>query len=193
MLDGISARKIAILEARSLLNSDFIIVDTETTGLDIDAVAIEIAAINGDGAELINTLINPCVEIPAHVQEINKISNDLVRHAPSWADLHDGLMQIIAGRKIGIYNSEFDIRIIKQSALAAECWIPAFKNTQTVCVMSIYSKFVGEWDNKRGWWKRHKLTQAALDCGVSAQGAHRALADTRMTLGVLKHIAGQEL
>jgi len=33
-----------------------------------------------------------------------------------------------------------------------------------------------------------KLIEAATDCGVAEDGAHRALADARMTLGVLRYL-----
>jgi DNA polymerase III epsilon subunit-like protein len=191
MLNGRSARKIAILEARELVSSNFCVLDTETTGLGDDAEIVEISILDSNCAELFTSFVRPSKHIPPEAQAISGITNEMVQHAPSWSDIYDGVMHILAPRRIAIYNMAYDLRLIRQTCLASECWLPVL-DRQSKCVMDIYSKFMGEWDNKRGWWKRHKLSSAAQACGVGAQGAHRAIADCRMTLGVIKYIAGQK-
>lgn len=47
------------------LNSDYLIIDTETTGLDNNAEVIEIAIINMHGDVLLNSLVKPTCSIPA--------------------------------------------------------------------------------------------------------------------------------
>lgn len=186
-------RRIAIKEARELLSSDFVIMDTETTGLGPDAEIVEISIIDADGTDLFTSLVRPKMPILPHVVEIHGITNEMVRNAPTWADVHDCVMHLFNGRKIAIYNSEYDIRMLQQSSKLAGCRLPDHLGRQSKCVMNIFSKFVGEWSDHHGNWKWHKLSQAAQACGVSATGVHRALADTRMTLGVLRHVAAQEI
>jgi DNA polymerase-3 subunit epsilon len=117
----------------------------------------------------------------------------MVCNAPSWADIHDCVMHLFSGRRIAIYNADYDLRMLRQCADFAGCKLPMLLDRQAKCVMQIYSKFRGEWSDRHGNWRWHKLSAAARDCGIDVQNAHRALADTRMTLGVLKHIASQEI
>lgn len=192
MINSNIVRRLAIKEARDLMKSQFCIMDTETTGLGTDAEIVEIAIIDQDGSELLNTLVRPVRPIPADVVAIHGIDNDMVRNAPTWKQIHEEVMCLLSQYKIAIYNASYDLRMIHQTALQAECWLPRFER-QSRCVMQIFSRYAGEWSDHHGNWKWHKLSNAAEACGVSAQGAHRAIADTRMTLGVLRHIAAQEI
>jgi DNA polymerase III epsilon subunit-like protein len=185
-------RRIAIKEARELLASDFVVVDTETTGLGTDAEIVEISIIDADGTDLFTSLVRPNVPITPELIAIHGIDNAMVRYAPTWADVHDCVMHLFSNRRIAIYNADYDLRMLRQCSQAAGCRLPDLSR-QSKCVMQIYSKYVGEWSDKHGNWRWHKLSHAALDCGIDAQGAHRALADVRMTLGVLKHVAAQEI
>ena len=185
-------RRIAIKEARELLKSDIVVMDTETTGLGPDAEIVEISIINSDGTDLFTSLVRPINKIPADVVAIHGIDNAMVRNAPTWADVHDCVMHLFSGRRIAIYNSEYDLRMLRQCSQFAGCHLPDLER-QAKCVMQIYSKYRGEWSDRHGNWRWHKLSNAARDCGIDAQGAHRALSDTRMALGVLKYVASQEI
>lgn len=185
-------RRVAIKEARELLESDFVVMDTETTGLGTDAEIVEISIINSDGTDLFTSLVRPNMPILPELVAIHGIDNGMVRNAPSWKDIHDCVMHLFTDKKIGIYNAPYDLRMIQQCSQFAGCRLPDLSR-QARCVMQIYSKFVGEWSPKHGNWKWHKLSAAAQACGVDVVGAHRALADTRMALGVLKYVAAQEI
>lgn len=185
-------RRIAIKEARELLSSDFVVVDTETTGLGPDAEIVEISIIDASGTELFTSLVRPINAIPPDVVAIHGITNQMVRHAPTWADVHDCVMHLFSNRKIAIYNAPYDLRMMRQCSDFAGCKLPDLSR-QAKCIMNIYSKYVGEWSTKHGNWRWHKLSQAAQACGVDSQGAHRALADCKMTLEVLRYVACQEI
>jgi len=186
-------RRVAIKEARELLASEFVIVDTETTGLGNDAEIVEISIIGSDGTDLFTSLVRPNMPILPKLVAIHGIDNGMVRNAPCWKDIHDCVMHLFSGRKIAIYNADYDLRMIRQCSDFAGCKLPLMLERQAKCVMQIYSKYRGEWSHKHGNWKWHKLSQAAQACGIAPTGAHRALADVRMTLGVLKHVAAQEV
>lgn len=192
MINPKIVRRIAIKEAREIFKSRFYVMDTETTGLGTDAEIVEIAVIDQDGSELLNTLVRPVRPIPAEVMAIHGISNEIVQTAPTWREIHEEVMCLLSQYKIAIYNASYDLRMIEQTALVNECWLPRFER-QSKCVMDIYSKFRGEWSDRHANWRWFKLSHAAQACGVSATGAHRAFADCKMTLGVLRHVAAQEI
>ena len=56
--------------------------------------------------------------------------------------------------------------------------------------MRLYAQHNGEWSDRRSTWGWLKLGVAAEACGIDADGAHRALADCRMALGVIRTLAG---
>ena len=60
------------------LNSDHVIIDTETTGLMASDEIIEITIINMRGEILLNTLVKPSRPIPPEVTKINNITNEML-------------------------------------------------------------------------------------------------------------------
>lgn len=185
-------RRIAIKDARELLESDFVVMDTETTGLGTDAEIVEISIIDSDGTDLFTSFVRPNMPILPELVAIHGITNGMVLNAPTWEDIHDCVMHLLSNRKIAIYNAPYDLRMLQQCSDFAGCHLPDLSR-QARCVMNIYSKFRGEWSDHHGNWRWFKLSQVAQACGIEAVGAHRAAADCRMTLGVIKHIAAQEI
>lgn len=181
----------ACLTAITWLDDDCLTLDTETTGLGEDAEIVEITVIDHNGKPLMNTLVKPvCGSIPAEVFSIHGITNEMVADAPMWADINDEFMRLIAGRTVVMYNAAYDSRLIMQSQLANGLDADPMAGSNIVCAMHEYAKFVGEYDYKREKPNRwHKLVDAAERCGVTNQGAHRALADCLMTLGVVEFMA----
>lgn len=180
------------------LNSDYLIIDTETTGLDNNAEVIEIAIINMHGDVLLNSLVKPTCSIPAAVTKINNITDEMVADAPLWRDVFPVILNIIDGKKWLAWNSKFDARLIIQTGIITGYFedLPASKildiaakiNNSQIDAKAIYDQWYGEFDSKRNNFKRQSLTTAAERHNVSVDGAHRALADCRMVLGVINAV-----
>ena len=52
----------------------------------------------------------------------------------------------------------------------------------------------GEWSDTHGSYTTQSLSDAAVQCGLEWDGdPHQALADARMALVVLRHMAGSEV
>lgn len=182
---------VACTAAMAWLDDDCLTLDTETTGLGEDAEIVEITVIDHEGQPLMNTLVKPARgSIPDEVINIHGITNEMVAAAPLWADINDEFMRLIAGRTVVMYNAAYDSRLIMQSQLANGLEADPMTGTHIVCAMHGYAQMMGEYDYKRGKPnKRFKLVDAAAHVGVTNQGAHRALADCLMTLGVVKAMA----
>lgn len=179
----------AAATARAWLEADPLVLDTETTGLGDDAEVIEISVIDARGEVLLDTLVRPSGQIPAEASAIHGITNEDVATAPTWAEIHQRLAELVAGRLVIAYGADFDMRLIEQSAARHGL---SWARPETGCAMRLYAQRNGEWSDRRSTWRWLKLGVAAEACGIDAGGAHRALADCRMTLGVLQAMAGKK-
>ena len=155
--------------------------DTETTGLGAKAEVVEICIIDHDGEVLLNTLVKPSSRIPYDAVRIHGITDELVLDAPTWIHVWLDVENILSGRVVGIYNADFDLRIMKQNhGLLGMRWRkPA---SQVFCIMNLYSDFYGS----RRW---QSLERAGQQCGISLKNSHRALDDTLLARQVLLHMA----
>lgn len=172
----------ASVTARDWLGADPLILDTETTGLGDDAEVIEISVIDARGQVLFDTLVRPSGQIPTEASAIHGITDADVATAPTWAEIHKRLAELVAGRLVIAYGADFDMRLIEQTAARHGL---EWQRPEIGCAMRLYAQHNGEWSDRRGTWRWLKLGVAAEDCGIDAGGAHRALADCRMALGVI--------
>lgn len=168
------------------LDSNCLILDTETTGLGDDAEIVEIALIDTAGSILLNTLIKPRSIIPASAIAIHGITNEMVADAPSWPDVYSKFYQLISGRKIVVYNSDYDTRLLDQTNDDWGLTEPSYiERPEFECAMLAYAEFYGQ-NSDRGGYKWQKLSAAAEQQDVIIEGApHRALSDCQTTLGLL--------
>ncbi|MGY3854426.1 3'-5' exonuclease [Aeromonas aquatilis] len=165
------------------------ILDTETTGLDSEAEIVEISIIDQDGSVIFNSLVRPEFPIPEEATKIHGITNDMVLCAPMWNEIHDEICRIVASKKLVIYNADYDMRLMAQTA-ARYGLSPVVAPNGVECAMLAYAEFYGDWNEHKQSYRWQRLTNAAAQQYVEADGkAHRALADVKMTLGVIKAMA----
>ncbi|WP_407257909.1 3'-5' exonuclease family protein [Klebsiella quasipneumoniae] len=65
--------------------------------------------------------------------------------------------------------------------------------TRHIDAKAVYDQWYGEFDEKRKNFKRQSTATATARHGISTAGAHRALADCLMILGVLKQVCQPEV
>ena len=176
-----------IEKARKWIEQNALILDTETTGLDETAEIIEVSLIDCHGTVLMNTLVRPSQPIPEEASAIHGITNIMVVNAPSWQQIRRHFLELVSGRPVLIYNADYDTRIIRQTDAPYGLPLPAL---DAHCAMLTYAEHWGQWDERRDNWKWQRLTAAAEQQGVIPEGQpHRALADCRMTLGIIRAMA----
>lgn len=104
------------------LTRPLIIFDLETTGLDLSKDSIiQISYIKAglDGSEVSrNIFINPGRPIPALIQELTSITDEMVKTAPRFKDIAKELEREFAGCDFAGYNSnKFDIPMLAEEFL----------------------------------------------------------------------------
>lgn len=184
------------IEFQNLLKtvlSDAVILDTETTGLTNKSEIVEISIIDTQGNVLLDTLVKPKTRMrdDSKAASIHGITNAMLKDAPTWADIHDQVCEILKGRTVITYNAEFDCRLMAQTAEKHGLELPDFK---AECAMLIYGYWEGTASSRGDGFKWHKLQNACNHLNVQIEGtAHRALSDCKSTLGVLQNMIGQSI
>lgn len=181
-----------IRNACQILALDPIFLDTETTGVGPADVIIEVGIVDLQGNILFDSLINPGFHIPAESSAVNEITDEMVQTAPYWKDAWKDIDQILTNRVVGMYNAEFDLRLLRQSNLAAG--LPWSLNTQkSFCVMNLYAAFYGEWNPRRNGFRYHKLENAGKACSIPLPNSHHAADDAKLTAAVFNYIAAHPI
>jgi DNA polymerase-3 subunit epsilon len=182
----------AIEWARSVASDPMsVVLDCETLGVRPDAGLCDIAVVAMDGLPILNTLINPGRPIPAEASNVHGIGDEDVRDAPLFSDVYDDVVDVLCGRRIVIYNRDFDSAVLH--ACCDRYDVPGFGARSWECAMLAYSDFDGtrstNW-RRPGlkWWK---LGEACDAMGVRLTGAHRAMADAQATRLLVLAMAAQ--
>jgi DNA polymerase III subunit epsilon len=181
----VAARASSIQWAKDILAipaDQLLILDTETTGLDNTAEIVQLSIIDGAGDVVINTFVHPTRPIPPEATAIHHITNQDVAVAPKWETVFTLLQKIVEGKTLVIYNKDYDLRLIKQSSIAAGISFPVIGCKDVQCAMQAYSEFVGEWNDYRGSFRWQKLKG----------GDHSALGDCRATLDLIHKMAAAD-
>lgn len=159
---------------------EFVVLDTETTGLGADAEIVSIGIVDQDGLLIFSSLVKPKRSIPRSATKIHGITNAMVEHAPSWADIQDIILMCIADKVLVIYNAAFDLDML-DGERGEVGGFHYSKTRKTVCAMEQYAYEYGAWSEWHQSYTWCKLTTAAARFGIDITGAHGSLADARMT------------
>ena len=180
-------RRQAVTQAQEYIQMKPVYLDTETTGLNKNDEIVEIAIIDADGSLLLDELVKPKKMIPQDAYRIHGIDNAMVATARSWPLLWPLVREILINRPIGIYNVEFDLRLMRQSFDAYN--LPWKDTLNTFDILLLFARFYGEWDSYRRSFRFQSLENAAKYLGLPVSSLHRAKDDAQLTRAVLHAIA----
>lgn len=182
------AHPMVIQRAQAVLELQPIYLDTETTGTgQIDRI-IQVGIVNTEGETLFQSLVNPGMPIPAESSAVNGITDDMVREAPAWTQIWPDVEAILRGRVIGIYNAEFDLRLLRQTNKAFGLPM-SLETNQAFCVMKLFAAFYGEWNARNNGFKSQKLDFAGRLLKIPIPNSHDAIDDARLTAALTQAIA----
>lgn len=184
-----NARQQAIQIAGEKLALNPLYLDTETTGRERNSEIIEISIIDDVGQVVFESLVKPTRLIPLDVMRIHGITNEMVKDAPNWMNVWPRVRDALAGRSVGIYNAEFDMRMIRQTLEKFRMpWSPP-QNFSSFCIMKLYAQYKGEWNARSGSYRWHSLEDAGSQCRIPLPNSHRARDDSLLARAVLHHMA----
>jgi len=164
--------------------------DVETTGTRHTDEIIEVGIVDHDSKTLVDTLVKPSRSIPWEATRVHGITDEKVLNAPTWPQAWPQVEAALADRVVGIYNAEFDLRLLEQSHQRYGMPWRA-PHTDHFCIMKLYAQFVGEWDDYRKHYRWHRLEQAARQSGLTLANTHRAVDDALLARALLHYMARQ--
>ena len=165
-----------------------VVLDTETTGLDDKAEILELAIVDSNGTPLINQRLrlSDDSKFSEEAYAVHGISLDDIKDCEQYPSIEAKLKEILVGKQVMIFNANYDIRLLKQTAAAYSCDTTWFDGLDTRCVMYQAANVYGA-TNKYG---TISLSNAVARAGVEWEGeAHSALGDTLTTLALYKKMA----
>ena len=188
-MDWNSAQQEAVKQARDLVARGPLYLDTETTGLGTRSEIIEISIIDDHGAVRFDSLVRPRDRIELDAIRIHGITQEMVSDAPLWNEVWPPIETILDGKLVGIYNRDFDLRLMKQSH--QRYWMPwRVQEENFFCIMRLYARFRGDWDTRRGDYRWHSLEAAGRQSRIQLPNSHRATDDARLARELLHFMAG---
>lgn len=161
------------------LKKSLAFIDLETTGINLGSdriVEIAIVKILPDGSRSVKRkIINPEMPIPKAASDIHGITDDMVKDAPTFAQVAQELKQMLDGCDLSGYNSNrFDIPLLVEEFLRAGVDFD-MKGRKMLDVQNVF----------------HKMEQRTLSaaykfyCNKTLDGAHSAEVDASATHEVL--------
>lgn len=186
----------SLKDLRDVLERDhYVVLDTETSGIERPAEIVQIAVVSCDGEILLNTLLNPAGDIPSAAYLVHGISKLDCADAPTWPMAKPHLLETLKGHDVISYNAVFDRKLLHWTD---EVWMLPHTDYKTdspwCCAMEAYAEYYGEVNEYYGSFKWQKLISAMEQQRLFRSDAHTALGDTLMTFSLInwmKHNKGE--
>lgn len=189
----------AILWARQILQTDFVVLDTETTGLNPHEgdQAITIGVVNRAGDILLDARLKPTIPISYEASTRHGYSNETVADWSGLADIYPQVEAALSGRIVVSYCARgYDYEILQSTCLAHKQ--PVIELAAFHELLPPFAQFYGEWNDYHGNYRWQKLGTAAdyfqiNVAGIAAGHEHDAVTDCLIALEVLKRMAGAKM
>lgn len=158
-------------------------IDLETTGTVATQDRItEIAIITWDGEQSTSwsALIDPQTGIPAFVEQLTGITNDMVRGQPVFADLAHEIAARLSGHMIVAHNARFDYGFLKNEFKRCDISFRA----PVLCTLKLSRKLFPQ-------HFKHNLDAIIERHQLDAGDRHRAMSDTSVLFQLWRQLEQQ--
>ena len=112
------------------MTKKLIVLDTETTGLEVDQGhrVVEIGAVlledRKQTDQHFHTYLNPQRAIDEEAQRVHNISNEQVKNAPDFSEIAESFLEFIDGSILVIHNAPFDLGFLNSELKRASSAYP---------------------------------------------------------------------
>ncbi|MBF0485971.1 MAG: hypothetical protein HQL16_05610 [Candidatus Omnitrophica bacterium] len=167
-----------------LADAEYVIFDVETTGLsplEGDRI-IEFAALkarHGRIVEKMTSLVNPGRPLSAGAQEINGITEDMVKDAPTSSEILPQIIDFLGNACLVAHNASFDVKFLSYELSLAGRRLK--DETPAVDTMKMSRAFLPHLTS-------HRLEYLARSLGITIVSTHRAEADAELTFHLFNRL-----
>ena len=107
----IGSREDSVRWARSLiLKGDFVVLDSETTGLGNPIDFVEVGVLSCRGEPLFNSLIKPSCRVEPGASRIHGHTTRSLAGSPPFLEIYPELLKALWGRRVVVYTASYDRR-----------------------------------------------------------------------------------
>ena len=173
------------------MEKKLIVLDTETTGLEVEQGhrVIEIGAVLLDGRKRtdqhFHTFLNPQRAIDEEAQKVHGISNEQLLNEPEVSEIAEQFLEFVDGGILIIHNAAFDLGFLNAELKRASSQYPKLEEICEVedTLLLARSKFPGQ---------RNSLDALSSRFEISGydRSFHGALLDANILADVFIHLTG---
>ena len=168
-----------------------IVLDTETTGLEVDQGhrIIEIGAILLEDRKKtdqhFHTYLNPQRAIDEEAQKVHGISNEKVKNEPEFSEIAESFLEFVQGSVLIIHNAPFDLGFLNSELKRASSQYPLLEEICEIedSLLLARSKFPGQRNSLDALSNRFEV-------GGYDRSFHGALLDANILADVFMHLTG---
>ncbi|MEK9874468.1 MAG: 3'-5' exonuclease [Pelagibacteraceae bacterium] len=111
----------------SLEQSNFSILDTETTGLHVEkgdqiisVASLKVSDLKIDEKNYLDELVNPNMKIPESSTKIHNITDEQVKSKPSLLEISEKILKFLKKSVLVGHNINFDINFLKENSKGSQ-------------------------------------------------------------------------
>lgn len=184
MLRGYDFIKLA---AQQMLEKNFILFDTETTGIGAEDEIVELGLVDCKGNVLYDGMFRPERAMSVAASRVSGITDSMLVRAPRFVDEFQKIVSIMDGAGVIAFNEPFDEKMFYQTAQRYGLDTSVLDRifSKAYCAQQLYDQYIG--------YNKTKLELACETEGIVQVQTHRATDDCVMTLALLQKIADRNL
>ena len=168
-----------------------IVLDTETTGLEVDQGhrIVEIGAVLLEDRKKtdqhFHTYLNPQRAIDEEAQKVHGISNEKVKNEPEFSEIAESFLEFVQGSVLIIHNAPFDLGFLNSELKRASSEYPLLEEICEIedSLLLARSKFPGQRNSLDALSNRFEV-------GGYDRSFHGALLDANILADVFMHLTG---
>ncbi len=172
-------REDAVRWARSLLSGgNFVVLDSETTGLGTPIDFVEVGVLSHQGETLFDSPMKPSCPVEPGASRVHGRTTESLMGERRFVEVYPDLLEALWAKRVVVYNAPYDRRVWEAAVGRLGARAALAGKLPWECAMRAYATYVGE-RSKRGGHKNQKLVG----------GDHMAIGDARATLRPIERMA----
>jgi len=156
---------------------DWLVLDLETTGLDLQAEPVEIGIVDHSGEVIVNVLVRSIRPPDRSAMRVHHIDPTALETAPRFVEVFPNLRRALTHKIVVAYNAQFDRRVLEYS-----CYLSNLSALESrwECAMTRYEEWRG--------FRASLLTVSHIE-ELEVFSHHRAVTDALLVRRLLLKMA----